>query len=262
MATIEILRGKKTNASGEALLTALTLAMREAGDTVVQTTNYRGQCEWLCLFGVGLPVHNEARKLHVAKGRHALLWDLGYFAREKLVGPLRMSIDTDHPQQWLDKAPDDGARWDSLGIELREDADPDGPIILVGLGQKSRKYLRQPKWEQKTYATLVDRFPGRRIIYRPKGDDDLVLPCARDGETPIAELLKGAALVVARHSNVCVDATIAGVPFVAEEGAAMWLAQRAFTRENRDLFLRRLAYFQWRPDEAAQAWTFSKGLIK
>lgn len=258
MASVEILRAKSPSATGEPMLAAIAAAARSVGDKVKETKAYEGKSEWLVLYGVGAEVNNAARNAQVARGGRALLWDLGYIDRKKVVGHLRMSIDTDHPQQWLDKTPAEGSRWRRLGVPLREDADPNGPILLIGLGRKSRLYLNAPNWERNAYRDLVARFPGRRIVFRPKGSDQTRLPCETDAKTPIADLLRGASLVVCRHSNVAIDAAIAGVPFEAENGAAMWLQQREFTPVNRTKFLQRLAFWQWRATEAAQALAFAK----
>jgi hypothetical protein len=149
-------------------------------------------------------------------------------------------------------------------VTLREDASPDGPIILVGLGTKSRAYLKDFSWEARTLDALEARFPGRTVIHRPKpGHPFDNLRCERDTDTPIAELLVGASLVVCRHSNVAVDAAIAGVPFECVDGAAFWLMGKPFTVDNRLDFLRRLAWWQWRVKEADQAWAFiTKTLAK
>ena len=142
-------------------------------------------------------------------------------------------------------------------MPLREHADPAGPIILVGLGTKSRTYLNDEDWESRTLARLEQRFPNRRILHRPKpGHGYTKLHCERDTTTPIAELLRGASLVVCRHSNVAVDAAIDGVPFECEDGAAAWLTGKPFTPEQRLDFLRRLAWWQWRVTEAPLAWAF------
>jgi len=262
MASVEILRARAVSASGEPMLAAISAVARACGDRVKETSSYEGKSDWLVLYGVGAAVNNAARNAQVARGGRALVWDLGYVDRKKVVGHLRMSIDTDHPQQWLDKTPADGSRWRRLGLSLREEANPEGPILLIGLGRKSRAYLNAPDWERNAYRDLVARFPGRRIVFRPKGVDQICLPCETDAETPIAHLLRGASLVVCRHSNVAVDAAIAGVPFKAENGAAMWLQQREFTPVNRTKFLQRLAFWQWRSTEAAQAWAFAKQVVK
>lgn len=244
------------------MMWAMAQAARAAGDRVVETKELQGKSDWLVLFGVGAAVNDEARRFQIARGGRVLLWDMGYVDRKKVVGHLRMCIDSDHPQQWLDRTPADASRWARHGIALREDANPNGPVLLIGLGRKSRAYLNEPDWERRVYARLRKRFPGRRIVFRPKGADDTRLPCETDATTPIAELLRGASLVVCRHSNAAVDATIAGVPFEAENGAAMWLQAREFTQANRLEFLQRLAWWQWKASEAPQAWAFTKKVVE
>lgn len=258
---VEVLRAHKPSLTATAVLVALIAAMKNVGERVVETKQYRGDSEWLMLFGVGADAHSKARDHHVKAGGKAMLWDLGYFGRRKETGYVRGSINTDHPQALIDRAPTDPSRWDALGIRLREDYKRDGHIILVGLGRKSRAYFGDG-WEQAKYTELVKRFPPSRIVYRPKVDGDIVvLPCARDGTTPIESLLRGAALVVCKHSNVACDAAVAGVPFESTDGAAMWLAGRDYTQANRMEFLQRLAWFQWRPSEAKEAWQFFKGIV-
>lgn len=258
MASVEILRAHKLSLSAEPMLIALAAAAREAGDQVKETGRFEGVSDWLVLFGVGAAVNDLARKAQMARGGRVLMWDLGYVDRKKVVGHLRMSIDADHPQAWLEKTEALPERWARLDVPLREDADPAGPVLLIGLGRKSRAYLRLPYWERDMFARLKKRFPGRQIIFRPKGKDRTQLTCTTDRETPINELMRGASLVVCRHSNAAVDATIAGVPFEAQDGAAMWLQRLEFTPANRLAFLQRLAWWQWRADEAAQAWAFAK----
>jgi len=257
---VEVLRGRRTSSTAEPMLKALAQAAREAGDTVTETHYFQGGSELLVLFGVGAAVHDQARRAQIKRGGRALIWDLGYFGRKKQTGYLRVSIDHDHPQHLLDATPSDPSRWAAQGIALREDADPNGVIMLVGLGAKSRKYLHAADWEQRTLSRLRERFPAHEVLHRPKPNHDFQkLHCERDVDTPIDVLLRRCSLVVCRHSNVAVDAAIAGVPFETEDGAASWLARRAFTPENRLDFLRRLAWWQWQATEAAAAWSFLKG---
>jgi hypothetical protein len=195
------------------------------------TSQFQGHSRWLVLFGAGALVNNVARIMQLKGGGRALLWDLGYW-----------------------------------GNRLREDHDPRGPILLVGLGRKSRLYLNAPHWERDQLARLRFEFPGSRIIYRPKPDNGRnsypVLDCETNVETGIEQLLKGAALVVCRHSNVGVDAVIAGVPVRTEDGAAAWLNDKPFTPEVRLEFLRRLAWWQWSPNEAREAWQFARRITE
>jgi len=260
-ASVEILTGGGS-ATSQAVLQAMRDGARAAGDTVIESTAYRGGADWLVVWGMAR--HNAARQLQLKAGGRTLLWDLGYIQRKKITGYVRMSIDTDHPQAWLDRTPDDPKRLEALDVQLRNDAEPSGPIILVGLGQQSRAYLGCPDWEQRALSALRREFPGRIIIHRPKGQRDTtqLLFCKRDWETPIATLLTGASLVVCRHSNCAVDAVIAGVPFRAEDGAAMWLTGKPYTVDNRAQFLRRLAHWQWKPEELGRAWKFAKEIVR
>lgn len=259
--TIELLRAKPPAPAGEAFLIGFVRALRAMGEPFVETSAYEGRAEWLVLFGVGAEPHDRARNEHVAKGGKALLWDLGYFGRRRIGGYSRASINHEHPQDLLDFVEPNPTRWDEIDVPLRDDHDPNGHIVLVGMGHKARAYLGMG-WEERKFRQLAKRFPVDRIVYRPKRPQDgLRLPCKRDSaERPIEDLLRGAALVVCRHSNVAVDATVAGVPFETDDGAAAWLARRAYTPENRLDFLRRLAWFQWRADEAAFGWRFFKDL--
>ena len=92
---------------------------------------------------------------------------------------------------------------------------------------------------------------GRAAVLRPKKVRHATLP-------PIEEALKGKSLVVCRHSNVAIDACIAGVPVRCEDGAAFAL-YRDFERPTRDErlgFLRSLAWWNWKPSEAGEAWKY------
>lgn len=242
------------------MLRALAIAMEESGDTVSRTTAYAGAAQVLVVFGIGADAHNAARNAHLDNGGRVLHFDLGYFGIRKHW--LRMSIDHDHPQHLLDMTPADPVRWDAHHLALRKDARDNGPILLVGLGRKSRQYLGLPNWERDTLRRIRAEFPRRQVIYRPKGHDGIDLRIPTDPDTPIAELLRGASLVVCRHSNVAVDAAIAGVPFQAENGAATWLQGREYTAANRLDFLRRLSHWQYNPTEATQAWAFAKRIMQ
>lgn len=244
------------------MLRELATAAAEQGDRVELREGYRDGVPLIVLYGVGAPAQAPVRRQHVGSGGRAILWDAGYFHRAGPDGYLRLSIDADHPQALLDRTTDDPARWHRLGIGLREDFDPAGPIVLAGLGKKSRSYLNAWDWEARKLAELRQRFPGRRVIYRPKPKHPSPgLNTETDATTPIAKLLRGASLVVCRHSNVAIDAALAGVPFEAEDGAATWLQGKPYTRENRLSLLHRLAWWQWRPSEARQAWSFIRSMV-
>lgn len=200
----------------------------------------------LMMWGVGRPGHSAHRDRAIHQGKHAVLWDMGYRK-----GLYRFSLDHDHPWRMMDVTPNTGREFPAT---LREDAG-NGPILLIGMGRKSKSYLNTYNWESKKIAELKRRFPGVPIQVRQK-------PRAGDGSVRIEDAIKGCRLVVCRHSNVAVDACIAGVPFECEDGAAYWLRDKPYTREVRQDFLNRLAHWQYSPEEAPQAWDFIRRLTQ
>ena len=216
--------------------------------------SYVGDCEILMTYGTGHAIRRPWWMKHLARGGRCVGWDLGYWQHEE--GTMRLTLDADHPQRWIRDEP--AARWDACRIELREDFSADGPVVIVGLGKKALKVhgLAPLQWERGAAARVANL--GRKLVFRPKRSTDARLKGVAIGMGEIEEVLRGASLVVCRHSNVAIDACIAGVPVICEDGAALALYQRgqAPTTEQRLQFLRNLAWWQWKPNEAKEAWTY------
>lgn len=221
----------------------------------IMTEQYRGKQRCLMLYGPGSVVKLPVIRAHVAAGGRVAMWDMGYWERRDA---MRLSIDSLHPTPaQMALAPCGPGRRE---FALREDSDPVGPIMLVGLGQKSvyAYGLRDSHaWERAKVKDLHRRYPGREIVWRPKGSHPAPLLGLRMLHgMPIEEAMRGCSLVVSHHSNASVDATVAGVPFETEAGAATWFAGREFTRENRAEFLRLLTWWEWSRFEAPTAWAW------
>lgn len=250
---IEILLQANMSNKGQRMLRALAEAARAPCIVVDRPT---GKARILMTYGPGDKVRKQWLAEQRARGATTVIWDMGYFATKDFRGGLRFSVNHWHPQALLNLAPADSSRWDALKMPLRSDANPRGPIILVGMGQKTRAIIDETDWEARAYQKLRKRFPGRQIVFRPKPGHGIPprLPCHSDNRTPIEQLLKGASLVVCRHSNVACDAVVAGVPFEASDGAATWLDGKPYTPDNRYEFLSRLMFFNWKAAEASMAW--------
>jgi hypothetical protein len=263
---VEVLLTDDLAERGRRMLEAMIAAAPAAGiEPVVSPKGYRGDCELLMAYGTGHPIRRPYWQRHRRAGRRCIGWDLGYWSRAGDGFSMRATIDDDHPPRLI--RPEPAERWEAAGIELREDADPRGPIMLVGMGIKAaRLHAGQLlAWETRRLAALRQEFPGRAIIFRPKRPGGPPLrgaALARPG--PIEEALRGCSLVVCRHSNVAVDACIAGIPVRCDDGAALALYARgpAPTRDERLGFLRSLAWWQWKPEEAFEAWRYLKGRIQ
>jgi len=250
---IEILLHANMGAKGQRMLQALADASPVPCTVVNKAT---GNAQVLMTYGPGDPERRAALHAQRARGRQTVIWDMGYFATKDFVGGMRMSVGHEHPQHLLDIAPNDASRWNALRLPLRNDYDPKGPIILVGLGPKTRAIgALGETWERTTFDRLRRKYPGHRVVFRPKPRRPHPnLPCETDATSPIEYVLKGASLVVCKHSNVAVDAVVAGVPVEASDGAIRWMDGKLYTPSNRLEFLQRLMWFNWRPNEAADAW--------
>ncbi len=253
----EILLSHRESRKGLEMLAA----MQAASPVEIRAgTAFRRNADILMLWGVGRKGHAQARDAQLAIGRRAVLWDVGYFSKD--AGYYRVSIDHQHPQALMDRTPVDSSRWAAHGIRLREVADPAGPILLVGTGPKSHTFLGTHGWEARKLVELKRRFPGREIVFRPKPRRPFQpIACRLDRSETIEQALTGKSLVVCRHSNVAVDACIAGVPVECEDGAAVWMQGKPYTRMTRLDFLHRLSWWQWKPEEAGKAWAFLLGAM-
>jgi len=240
------------------MLAALIEAAPAAGVRCFVSQSPQGKAKVLMSYGLGHPIRRAWTLAHVKKGGRLIGWDLGYWDRDVSgKAHMRLTIDDDHPHRWIGPMPPE--RWDSAGIPLREDANPNGPILLCGMGKKQRdlRGYRVHGWELAALKRTRKAYPGREIIYRPKRPE-MGLPGCRTSKGLIHEALRGTSLVVCAHSNVAVDACIAGIPVVCEDGAAyaLYRDNPAPTREQRLEFLRSLAWWQWNATEAVEAWTF------
>lgn len=237
-----------------------TLAIR-APSQVRAVRRYTGDFRVIVVYGPGRPSRQEYIARHLAKGGRALLWDMAYWDR---VDSMRLSLDGLHPTAEHLELYDGHAR---RAFELREDAQPEGPIMLVGLGAKTNVALGHGEftWERKALKMIRERWPGKEVLWRPKG----AIPQRFEGlrishGTPITEALRGCAAVVCRHSNVAVDACVAGVPVFCEDGAAFALYRDnpQPSREQRAKFLAKLSWWEWSRADAQQAWLRMASLIE
>jgi hypothetical protein len=271
MLTAEFFFPQTVQRNAADFMRSLISACPRAGMKALPFEEYRGEGDWLVIYGAGGDDRAEPWRRHLESGRRVILWDLGYWQRDPVKSRLwRMSIDEWHPQDLLSAVEPNPSRYLASQVgPLREDAKDDGHILLCGLGKKSRKFLghRRDTWEMKTLSKIRAAYPGRRIVYRPKPGQLETLPDVEvSRHVRIEEALKGASLVVCRHSNVAVDAAIAGVPCVCEDGAGAYLYgsdvanPKTPTREERQDFVYRLAWFQWGAWEAHEALKFARKL--
>lgn len=215
------------------------------------TTTYRGGADWLLLWGPGATNRFEPMRQQLAAGGHVLALDLAYWQRDRKV---RVSIDAAHPQAWVMRADRPADRWQADRMTVTDGWNPDGPVLLAGIGEKARVQYGDAvdTWEARQIAEC--RVRGLVVHVRPK----------RGATVPIERALAGASLVITWHSNVAVDAIRLGIPVVCRDGAAAAVCPAQLPNdphplpvEVRDQFLANLSWYQWDlAREADACWRF------
>ncbi|KQS55790.1 hypothetical protein ASG17_06945 [Brevundimonas sp. Leaf363] len=264
---VEILIDDPTHAKN-GLLRALQRTAAAAGfGEAFETPVYRGGSEVLVMWGAGRKDHFPAWQQQRKAGGRCIGFDPGYWGRSAPVGNARLHIDTMHPtpeQVWRTPS----AHRLGQTFTLREDADPAGPIMIVGMGRKAAlmRGERPGQWEREKYEALRIEFPDRRIEYRPKKVSQAAeslsdIPHA--AEAPIEQGLVGCSLVVCASSNVSLDACVAGVPVRCDGGFAhvLYSGCEDPTPEQRLDLLNRSTWWNWHASEAAEIWAFAKTMM-
>jgi hypothetical protein len=249
--SVEVLIDDQMADRGKRMISAM---METCPIKIKSRLTYKGDCDLLLTYGTGHPMRRPWWANHRKKGKHCVGLDLGYWGHDQ--GAMRVTIDDDHPQKWI--RPESPERWDVLGIDLRSDFKEGGPAIIIGMGAKAVKVhgYRQLQWERKAIAQA--RSMGYTPIFKPKRARYPIVDGVQSFIGPIEEALKGAGLVICRHSNAAVDACIAGVPVICEDGAAFALYSHTMApdQNQRLQFLRSLAWWNWTPEESAKAWNY------
>jgi hypothetical protein len=229
----------------------------------------------MVVWGAGAPIRQQWFQRQVKNGGHAICWDMGYWSQgrgNETFGMNRFSIDAMHPQAWVMRNVLPRARFDANAVPVSNTWNPDGHVVLAGLGPKTcdQYSLRTGEWERKKLAEIRTILPGRRIIFRPKpGNPFIPIGCESDHESPIEKVLEGAYLAVCRHSNVGIDAIRCGVPAAVDDGAAAsvfssdMVNREPVSHELRMRFLRNVAWFQWSIRECwtGAPWEFIRKLL-
>lgn len=202
-------------------------------------------------------------------GKHFVFIDLGYWDRGP-EGHYRVGIDDwDTAVHMRRDCPSD--RFDSLGVVLRDDWDRKSKkIMVVGMSGKAAwtHGYSEGQWENETRKALIEQLPGYEVYVRQK-------PNKRTHRMPpIEEDLRESYFVVSHHSNVAVDALVAGVPYWAKKGVGALLTQHTFDpklviypsfpyADIKIKLLHDIAYAQWTPTEmrSGDCWNYIKGVL-
>ncbi len=203
-------------------------------------------------------------------GKRFVFFDLGYWARGQ-EGHYRLGVDDwDTALKMTRGCPSD--RFDSLKVNVRDDWNRESKkIMIVGMSGKAAwtHGYSDGQWENETRIKLVKELPDDYHIHiRQKPNKQNVRV------TPIEDDLRESWFVVSHHSNVAVDALVAGVPYWAKKGVgailspvtcdAQLIGKPFFpTEADKMQLLYDIAYAQWTPAEMrnGDCWNYIKGIL-
>lgn len=203
-------------------------------------------------------------------GRHAVYVDLGYWHRRKRTrfdGYHKLSLNDRHPTAYFQRKRHSHDRFKALGIEIQPWRKAGRHILVIGMSGKGAltEGYRPQQWERETIAELR-RHTDRPIIYRPKPNwlGASPIPHAQfQRGVELSDALRDCHAVVCHHSNVAVEAMIAGIPAICPIGVASALAGHDLTQiesppmaAGRHQWAADIAYTQWTVQELADgiAW--------
>lgn len=244
---------------------AMSNGIRAVGDRVIERTmpEFReADTDVAVFYGFNKPLLDAYK----AAGKKAIYVDLGYWRREGQFGHHKLGINSRHPTSYFQRRKHDDRRWRSLNIGIApwqtKARTPKAPIIVVGMsgkGAAAEGYLPQ-QWEAETIARLR-KITDRPIIYRPKPNWRGSSPISgaeyqvgdNQGRDVPAVLSGGIHAIVSHHSNVGVDALLAGVPVFCVEGITTPLSRTDLSKIEDPLFPD--GREQWAWDAAYTQWT-------
>lgn len=248
---------------------AMARGIAATGDKVVvrPASSWRRKQARIAVF-YGL-VGNLALALRQQKldGGTAIYIDLGWWGRRnggRWGCYHKITIDDRHPTAYFQNRAHDASRFAVHKLKIAPWRGKGRHILVAGMSAKAARAegFAPEQWERRTIAELR-RFTARPIIYRakPNWKQAKPLPGAAfsPGFQPLDKALANCHAVVGHHSNVCVDALIAGVPVFCTKGVArpMGLAdlkqiEAPILPDDRAQWAADVAWCQWDVREMAE----------
>ncbi len=262
-----------THGRGAHIAQALQQGFRRHGLSASIVTRWDGRPAGDVALAYGW-AHQRVFEAYKAAGAHYAYWDLGYWNRHPSKskgghreGAYRLALDSwDTAHRMGLNCPHD--RWEASGLVLQDPRQgSDGLVLVPGMSPKAAGThgFAPDQWERNMMSTL-GKLTDRQVLFRPK-------TARLVGLEPIQDVLKRTYLVVTHHSNVAVDAMLAGVSVHCVKGVGRrWsgdlsiggtLARRLYNAGERLQFAADVAYAQWTPAEmrSGAAWDHIKRIL-
>jgi hypothetical protein len=208
-----------------------------------------------------------------AEGKFFVYLDLGWWGRKPegdlLGGYHKVVVNDREPNDYFRRSsPAD--RFDHFGLRVKPWRSTGSHILLAGMSAKSAgtRGFKPHEWELGAIAAIREA-TDRPIVYRPKPswNDATPIPGTRfspRGET-LADALADCWAVATFHSNVAVDALLAGIPAYCETGVGAELSMTGIAAledpplpTGREQLMADIAYVQWHVAEmqSGECWRY------
>ena len=201
-----------------------------------------------------------------ASGRKVIYADLGYFGRReggRWSGYHKLTVNDRHPTNYYRKRKHDPSRFLMHKLSVMP-WQTGSCVIVAGMSDKGAEAegYEPSQWERWAIAE-IRKHTDRPIVYRPKpswrGAPALDGAAFQVG-VPLSKALQSAHAVVCHHSNVAVEAILAGVPAFVWGGVAQEMGLQNLSRietphrpDDRQEWAHALAWTQWSVAELATA---------
>lgn len=241
----------------DAMLKGIAAAGSEAA--MIPSNRYHGILEYDVAIFYGL-ASGLNRVFHdYRKHRKAVYVDLGYWSRRKRTrwdGYHKLALNSRHPTAYFQRTQHPPDRFNSHHLQIRPWREEGRHILVAGMSDKAAQAegFQPHQWETETIQRLK-LLTNRPIFYRPKPNWANARPIENSSfrrDVPLENDLLDCHAVVAHHSNVAVDALLAGVPCICPGGVASVLSGRELeqidkppTPRGREQWAADLAYTQW-----------------
>lgn len=217
-----------------------------------------------------------------AAGKKAIYVDLGYWGRHeggRRAGYHKVAINSRHPTDYFQRRVHVPDRFNRFGVPILPWRTKGDHVLVVGMSAKAAaaEGYGPQEWETKVIRQL-NAITKRSVWYRPKPNWHDASPIqgssfvrGTDGDAT-ETVLRNCHAVVTHHSNVAIDAVLAGVPVFSWDGAGKLMSCQNLDMiesprlyAGREQFAYDLAYTQWNVAEmqAGLAWRYlrEEGLV-
>lgn len=278
-----IVYGDETRRRSSTICEAMVRGIGRLGDKVEYRREllYRKpEAEVAVFYGMSGNLHRIFDEYRAA-GLTAVYIDLGYWSRRAIgaryTGYHKFSVNDRHPTAYFQKRKHDPARLAVHNVIVGPWRSEGKHVLVAGMGVKASEFegFRHEEWER-TAIGQIKAVTDRPIVYRPKPSCRQARPIDGTIYSPPTEgldaVLADCHAVVTHHSNVAVDALLAGIPAFCSEGVAAPMSLRDVRRieapvmpVGREQWAADIAWTQWNLAEMTDgsAWRYLKdeGLV-